>query len=170
MFNIKKKILNIILFIIFGRKVYVSPYVQSCLKLQLIICLDGKFVLVKDGDRIKLPSIEINLEKKYSPLFTVKEFLKSQVSKKISTSTFLDMYLVDSCRELVNTEDEKSLFVDDLFIKMSLDNVIKEKDLLDSAVLCSTDDVKLLQFKNKFNSLDYKVLLKSQKQEGISFK
>lgn len=170
MLKFRKLILNIILYTLFKRKVYVSQYVQSAVKLQLIICLGDKFILVKDGDRIKLPSAEIDLDKKHSTLLTVKNLLRESVSKKINASTFLELSLLDSCREIVNTEDEKSLFVDDFYIKLSLDKAITEKDLLDTAILCTADDVKLLQFKNKFNSLDYKVILKSQKENGVCIK
>ncbi len=168
--NIKKVILNILLGVIFQRKVYHYPFVQSCLKLQLVIMVKDKFVMVKDGDRTKIPSVEVNLAQKHSLMLTIKDYLAENISKKVSNSTFLDVYLVDFCREMVEREDESKLFVDDLYLKLDLTNCLCKCDLLENAELVTLDDVKLMQFKNKFHIFDYKVLLKAQKEEGVSVK
>lgn len=168
--NIRKIILNILLTLIYQRRVYVYPFVQSAIKLQLLISLDDKFVLINDNGRVKIPSVEIDLANKESILLTIKEFLTANISKKISNSSYLDLYLIDHCREMVKTKDEKSLYVDDLYLKFDVNSLFKESDLLQNAVLCSLDDIKILQFKNKFNIFDYKVVIKSQKEQGILVK
>ena len=80
------------------------------------------------------------------------------------------MSLLDFCRNTVQTSEEASLFVDNLYIKICLDGIIDEDDLLKSAMLCSLNDIKLLQFKNMFHTFDYKVVVKAQKTEGITLK
>lgn len=166
----KKIILNILLALIFQRKVYYYPFVQSCPKLQLVIKLNGNFVLIKDADRIKIPSVEINLENKQSILLTIKDYLSKNISKKVSNSSYLDLKLIDFCREMVTTDSEKKLFVDDLYLAFDLDSILTDQDLLENTVICSLDDIKILQFKNKFNIFDYKVAIKSQTEKGILIK
>lgn len=168
--NIKKALFGVLLALIYRRRIYSYPFVQSCPKLQLIISLGDNFILVKDSDSIKLPSVEINVGNKHSILLTVKNFLNSSVSKKISNSSFLDLKLVDFYREMKKTDSESSLFIDNLYIKLNIENYCIDQDLLKNAVLSSINDIKLLQFKNQINTLDYKIILKSQKEEGISIK
>lgn len=170
MTKLRKNILNILLFLIFGKKVYNYPFVQSCIKLQLLIQLNGKFILVKDIDRIKIPSVEINLENKSSILLTIKEYLAKNISKKISNNSYLELYLIEFCREMIKTKQETTLFVDDLYLKIDLSEHLSSNDLLKNAKLCSLNEIKLLQFKNKFNVFDYKTVIKSQKEKGILIK
>lgn len=168
--KLKKRILDVLLFLIFRKKIYVHPFVQSCVKLQLIIQFEGNYILIKDQDRIKIPSVEVNLEAKTSFLATIKDYLSSNISKRISNSTFLNLYLMEFCREMIETKDEAKLFVDDLYLKIDLNDHITKEELLENAVVCSLQDIKLLQFKNKFNILDYKVVVKSQTDEGLLIK
>jgi len=168
--KLKKYILNILLTLIFKKRVYVYPFVQSCVKLQLLILINDKYVLVKDGNRFKIPSIEIDLEKKSSIVQSLKNLVKEKVSKKVNSNVFFDLSLLDFCRNTVQTNQEASLYEDNLYIKIYLDGIVNEEDLLKSAMLCSVEDIKLLQFKNKFHTYDYKVVIKSQKTEGIALK
>lgn len=168
--KIIKIILDLFLALIFKSRVYISEYVQSCVKLQMIILVDDKFILVKDGDRVKIPSVEVNLAKKHSIVFTVKKFLKQNISKKINSNNYMELRFLDYCREMVSINKEKNLFVDNVYIKLSINDILNSDDLMDNAIIVSLDEIKLLQFKNKFNVFDYKVIVKSQNDKGLDIK
>tara|TARA_Y100001960_G_C14661739_1_gene821209 strand:+ start:355 stop:867 length:513 start_codon:yes stop_codon:yes gene_type:complete len=168
--KLRKVILDLFLSLIFKTKTYVYPYVQSAVKLQLIISIGDKFVIFEDTDRFKMPSVEVDLQKKHSIVFTVKKFLKYNVSKKINSNNFFKLHFLDYCREQVSTNKEQHLIVDDLYIKLNLTDQITNEDLLEGVKLLSLDEIKLLQFKNKFNIYDYKVIINSLTEEGIDIK
>lgn len=170
MLKIKKIILNLFLTVIFKKKIYFFPFVQTCPKIQLIIAFKDNFILVKNSNNLSLPFLEINLSKKKSIIGSVKEYLNQNISKKISNSSYLNLYLVDSCREIVSTTEESKLFVDNLYIKLDLSDLCTKDDFLENVKISSLDDIKLLQFKNKMNVFDYKMVIKSKKTKAVLIK
>jgi hypothetical protein len=163
-------LLKILLFLNFKRRVYISENSQTELRINLVLHFDDTFVLINQNDFAQFPVLVPNLAEKHSLVSYIKIFLKEKISIKIHTNIHLDLYYLSFNRTLENNVLETKKVIDDIYLKLNLSGFIESCDLNKELSVLTKKEAKLLLFKNKLNTIDYKLMLAADTQKGILLK
>jgi len=157
----KIKLLDLLLKLLFFKKVYAYSRNKANVFISLIIVNKGKLLLLEDSGLYKMASQKVDIEDKRKMLDSVKELLSNKVFKDISDID--KKVFIESCYRTPSRKKDGGVtkVKEELFFKIKINNDIKSENLLSNVKLLDLENLKIECFKNNFSLYDYRLFVKA---------